>query len=88
MTIFLVCFAIAKILSFQPGHRVPRLSFINYAVCVPSSCSNIDVENSINEYLKEFVSDLPIEYQLRVEDQMCHVKKESINWSWNAKLSM
>lgn len=92
MTVFKMFIEIPKIMylkcSLQPGHRVPRLSFVNYALCVPSSCSNIDVENSVNEYLKDFVSDLPIQYQLRVEEQMCHVKKESVIWSWNAKLSM
>lgn len=71
----------------QPGHRVPRLSIINYALCVPSTCTNIDVENSVNEYLKEFISDTGIEYQLRVEDRMCQVKEEKV-WSQNTKLTV
>lgn len=71
----------------QPGHRVPRLSIINYALCVPSTCTNTDVENSVNEYLKEFVSGTAIEYQLRVENRMCQVKKEKV-WSDNTKLTV
>lgn len=66
---------------------MPRLSIINYALCVPSTCTNVDVQNSVNEYLKEFVSETAIQYELRVEDRMCQVKKETV-WSSNAKLAM
>lgn len=59
----------------QPGHRVPRFSLINWAVCVPSGCSHTDVEHSMNAFLLNATADTGIEYQLRVEKNMCQIKE-------------
>lgn len=42
-------------------------------MCVPSSCSAIDVENSLKEYVQAFTADTEISVQIRVEPQMCQV---------------
>lgn len=61
----------------QPGHRVPRYSTINWALCVPSSCSHKDVEASVRHYIKTFTNGTGINFDVRVEEEMCQVK---VNW--------
>ena len=59
---------------FQPGHRVPRFSTINWALCVPSSCTFNDVENSLTMYLKNFTLGTGIQFKVRVDEEMCQRK--------------
>lgn len=58
----------------KPGHRVPRLSMINFGLCVPSTCSHTDVEQSLIEYVEEFTTQTSIQYKLRVDPGMCYTK--------------
>lgn len=65
----------------QPGHRVPRFSTINWAVCVPSSCTPNDVELVIKDYVARFMQDTGINVKVKVDKEMCQVK--DINWIEN-----
>ncbi|XP_059617038.1 nose resistant to fluoxetine protein 6 isoform X1 [Phlebotomus argentipes] len=58
----------------QPGHRVPRYSTINWALCVPSACSAADIELSLLEYAKEFTAATRIDLKVRVEREMCQTR--------------
>ncbi|XP_065364375.1 nose resistant to fluoxetine protein 6 [Calliphora vicina] len=58
----------------DPGHRVPRYSLINWGICVPSSCSNKDVEYSVKEILKNMTASTGITFKVRVEPQMCQFR--------------
>lgn len=44
---------------------------------MPSTCTNKDVQESLNEYLKEFTSGTAIEYKIRVEEKMCQIKEKN-----------
>lgn len=63
-------------LYLQPGHRVPRFSMINWGLCVPAGCSHEDVELSVRDYIAEFSRGTGIEFQVRVEEDMCQVNEE------------
>lgn len=63
---------------------VPKKSQINWGVCVPSSCSNKDVELVIRENLKNAVNGTEIEFLVRVEENMCQTKEEN----WISKLDL
>lgn len=63
---------------------VPKKSQINWGVCVPSSCSNRDVELVIHENLKNAVKGTEIEFLVRVEENMCQTKEEN----WISKLDL
>ncbi|XP_059617040.1 nose resistant to fluoxetine protein 6 isoform X3 [Phlebotomus argentipes] len=58
----------------DPGHRVPRYSTINWALCVPSACSAADIELSLLEYAKEFTAATRIDLKVRVEREMCQTR--------------
>ncbi|KAG4077902.1 hypothetical protein HA402_013836 [Bradysia odoriphaga] len=55
----------------DPGHRVPRFSMLNWAACVPSSCTAMDIQMSLNDYVQNFTKGTDIHVQVRVEPQMC-----------------
>lgn len=76
--------------SSQPGHRVPRFSTINWALCVPSSCSHVDVELAAKYYVNRFTNGTGVEFQIRVEDEMCQVKENKWmeNISHGTKIAM
>jgi hypothetical protein len=61
--------------SFQPGHRVPRYSTINFALCIPSSCSHEDVEIATKHFVNKFTNGTGIEVKIRVDEKMCQVKE-------------
>lgn len=72
---------ILRFIYSQPGHRVPRYSTINWAVCVPSSCSHTDVEFSIRHYVDAFTKGTGINIDVRVDEEMCQVFDK--NWIEN-----
>lgn len=55
----------------QAGHRVPRFSMINWALCVPSTCTHLDVEHSLGDYVQNLTAGTGISFELRVEERMC-----------------
>lgn len=57
----------------QPGHRVPRFSMLNWAACVPSSCTAMDIQNSLNDYVQNFTKGTGVHVQVRVDPHMCQV---------------
>ncbi|XP_055682910.1 nose resistant to fluoxetine protein 6-like [Lutzomyia longipalpis] len=59
----------------DPGHRVPRFSTINWALCVPSGCSHTDIELSLLEYAKEFTAATKIDLKVRIDKEMCQTKQ-------------
>ncbi|XP_063706350.1 nose resistant to fluoxetine protein 6 [Culicoides brevitarsis] len=59
----------------DPGHRVPRFSTINWGVCVPSTCTHHEVEDSMKIYMRNFTANTGIEFKIRVEQEMCQVKQ-------------
>lgn len=63
----------------QPGHRVPRFSTINWALCIPSGCSHTDVEVVLRETLSNFTQGLNFNVQVRVEEEMCQVYQPTIS---------
>ncbi|KAI5700102.1 hypothetical protein M8J75_014303 [Diaphorina citri] len=60
----------------DPGHRVPRFSSINWAVCVPSSCSPQDVETSMESTLHKYLANTGLKYRVRVDPEMCQIRED------------
>lgn len=61
---------------FQAGHRTPRFSHINWAVCLPASCSHKDLELGIKAYLDKYSVDSDINIAIKVDEEMCQLKKD------------
>ena len=64
------------VFNLQPGHRVPRFSSINWALCVPASCQPKDVEDALYSTLQR-VTTTGLKLRIRVEPEMCQVRPES-----------
>lgn len=60
----------------QPGHRVPRYSTINWALCVPSACESRDVELGIKDFVQNNLDLVGLEVQVQVNEEMCQVKDD------------
>ncbi|XP_076389928.1 nose resistant to fluoxetine protein 6 isoform X2 [Megachile rotundata] len=62
----------------DPGHRVPRFNIVNWGVCTPASCSSKDVETSVRDIVTRYTSQTGLKVTVKVNEEMCQVKKESI----------
>ncbi|XP_066254847.1 nose resistant to fluoxetine protein 6-like [Euwallacea similis] len=63
----------------DPGHRVPRFSSINWAVCVPDVCSAEDVRKGLKEAVREITKGTELEVRLEVDPLMCRTLKQQQN---------
>ncbi|KAH0564337.1 nose resistant to fluoxetine protein 6-like [Cotesia glomerata] len=59
----------------DPGHRVPRFSTVNWAVCAPASCSPQDVETSFKDKLAKYTTGTGLDVTIRVDREMCQVQR-------------
>ncbi|KAK4880106.1 hypothetical protein RN001_008252 [Aquatica leii] len=55
----------------DPGHRVPRFSSINWALCVPSSCNAKDVELGVRSIIDDIVNGTNLQVEVAVDPIMC-----------------
>ncbi|XP_054280087.1 nose resistant to fluoxetine protein 6-like [Macrosteles quadrilineatus] len=62
----------------DPGHRVPRFSSVNWAVCVPASCPPEEVEQALASTVDHFLSSPELIIRVRVDPSMCQVQSDSI----------
>ncbi|CAK9807752.1 Nose resistant to fluoxetine protein 6 [Anthophora plagiata] len=60
----------------DPGHRVPRFTVVNWAVCTPASCSPKDVETSFRDILTRYTSQTGLRVTVKVNKEMCQVKRK------------
>ncbi|XP_055600965.1 nose resistant to fluoxetine protein 6 [Uranotaenia lowii] len=58
----------------DPGHRVPRFSTINWALCVPAGCSAQDIQLSLREFLQDLGEGTGVQLDVAVEPELCEVK--------------
>lgn len=65
-----------SLFSFQCGHRTPRFSHINWAVCIPSSCTHQDLEFGIKAYLAKYSENSDIEIAIKVDAEMCQLRQD------------
>ncbi|XP_025421860.1 nose resistant to fluoxetine protein 6-like [Sipha flava] len=61
----------------DPGHRVPRFSTINWAVCAPASCSPTDIEHELHSLLSRYMDTAEVIFRLKVDSEMCQTFKTS-----------
>ncbi|XP_012283860.1 nose resistant to fluoxetine protein 6 [Orussus abietinus] len=59
----------------DPGHRVPRFSTVNWAVCAPSSCTSRDVEASLRHVVSKHTANTGLKITVRVDKEMCQVRR-------------
>jgi PHP family Zn ribbon phosphoesterase len=64
------------------------LIFFLIALCVPSSCTHKEVEQVLNEKLKDFFNSLEIQMEVEVREEMCQVKTENVSYEFGTKAAM
>ncbi|XP_050308684.1 O-acyltransferase like protein-like [Anthonomus grandis grandis] len=55
----------------DPGHRVPRFSSINWALCVPNSCTPDDVRKGLKKTVRRILDGTELEVRYEVDPDMC-----------------
>ncbi|XP_046734694.1 O-acyltransferase like protein-like isoform X1 [Diprion similis] len=60
----------------DPGHRVPRFSTVNWAVCTPASCSPQDVEVSLRQAIAKHTANTGLKISVRVDSEMCQKRRK------------
>ncbi|KAG5684659.1 hypothetical protein PVAND_013877 [Polypedilum vanderplanki] len=68
-------------------HVVPKTSQMNFAFCIPSTCSNKELELVLGENLQNFFNNTGLRMDVRVEPEMCQTKTNE-NYSTGTKLSL
>uniref|UniRef100_A0A1Q3FR05 Nose resistant-to-fluoxetine protein N-terminal domain-containing protein n=2 Tax=Culex tarsalis TaxID=7177 RepID=A0A1Q3FR05_CULTA len=58
----------------DPGHRVPRFSTINWALCVPAACTPQDVQHSLAEFLRDSTEGTGLRLDVLIEPELCEVR--------------
>ncbi|VVC30375.1 Nose resistant-to-fluoxetine protein, N-terminal,Acyltransferase 3 [Cinara cedri] len=61
----------------DPGHRVPRFSTINWAVCVPASCTPADIEYEMYSLVSKHIDPVELNFRLKVDPEMCQTYRHS-----------
>ncbi|KAL1513441.1 hypothetical protein ABEB36_002852 [Hypothenemus hampei] len=72
----------------DPGHRVPRFSSINWAVCVPNSCSSNDINIGLKNSLGRLTKRTKLNVRVQVDPTMCHTLNEKDNLPFSTKLTI
>ncbi|XP_011881618.1 PREDICTED: nose resistant to fluoxetine protein 6 [Vollenhovia emeryi] len=62
----------------DPGHRVPRFSSVNWAICTPASCTAQDVKASLQHTISKYTAQTGLKISLQVDQNMCQVKGEPV----------
>ncbi|XP_070502430.1 nose resistant to fluoxetine protein 6-like [Chironomus tepperi] len=68
-------------------HVIPRTSQLNFAFCIPSTCSNKELEIVLKENLQSFFNSSNVLMDVRVEKEMCQIKEDK-PYSLGTKLSL
>ncbi|XP_012055335.1 PREDICTED: uncharacterized protein LOC105618403 [Atta cephalotes] len=62
----------------SPGHRVPRFSNINWAICTPASCTAQDVKASLQHTISKYTAQTGLKIALQVDQNLCQVRPELV----------
>ncbi|KAL7028529.1 hypothetical protein ACKWTF_005882 [Chironomus riparius] len=68
-------------------HVIPRTSQLNFGFCIPSTCTNKELEVVLKENLQNFFNSSKVLMDVRVEKEMCQIK-ENKPYSLGTKLSL
>ncbi|KAJ8961100.1 hypothetical protein NQ318_008776 [Aromia moschata] len=55
----------------DPGHRVPRFSSINWALCIPNVCTPKDIELGLKETTNNILKGTQLKVRYEVDPAMC-----------------
>ncbi|KAJ3653264.1 hypothetical protein Zmor_012524 [Zophobas morio] len=61
----------------DPGHRIPRFSSINWALCIPNACTPRDVELGLTTTVEQIVKNTDLRFKVLVRPEMCHKSHRS-----------
>ena len=60
---------------------------LNFALCIPSTCSHTELEIVLKENLESFFNHTLIQMDVRVAEDMCQVKDDDKPLSFGTKVS-
>ncbi|XP_017782884.1 PREDICTED: nose resistant to fluoxetine protein 6-like [Nicrophorus vespilloides] len=63
----------------DPGHRVPKFSSVNWALCVPHTCTTRDVDIGFRNVVQQIFAGTDFEYKTEMDPQMCSSAKPETN---------
>ncbi|KAB0797842.1 hypothetical protein PPYR_08835 [Photinus pyralis] len=65
----------------DPGHRVPRFSSINWAICVPNLCEPGDVHLAVQKAVDAIFNGTNLDVEVMVDPIMCQTaQSEELSW--------
>ncbi|CAG2060401.1 unnamed protein product [Timema podura] len=59
----------------DPGHRIPRFSAINWAFCLPSSCTAEDLQQALQETFEPYNNHTELALKVKVDPTMCYTRQ-------------
>nr|CAD7428548.1 unnamed protein product [Timema monikensis] len=59
----------------DPGHRIPRFSAINWAFCLPSTCTAEDLQQALQEAFEPYNNHTELALKVKVDPAMCYTRQ-------------
>nr|CAD7403915.1 unnamed protein product [Timema poppensis] len=59
----------------DPGHRIPRFSAINWAFCLPSTCTAEDLQQALQEAFEPYNNYTELALKVKVDPAMCYTRQ-------------
>lgn len=57
---------------------MPRISSINWGLCVPHACSAKDVELGVQQLIANPLAELGMEIEVEVKKEMCQTSEDNV----------
>lgn len=61
---------------WQPGHRIAKVETFVWGICVPSSCTEKEVETAINYHLGQISNNGPFQFDVKINREVCYVEEK------------
>ncbi|CRK96891.1 CLUMA_CG009993, isoform A [Clunio marinus] len=72
----------------DPSHVVPKTSQIQWAFCIPSTCTHEELQHVLQQKLKTFINSSMINFDVEVKKEMCQIREESKKYDLGTKLAL
>jgi hypothetical protein len=59
-------------------------STIFWGICMPSSCSYLDLEISLTKYFENITADSGLKVELKIHEDLCYIRDDE----WMSKLTV
>ncbi|XP_034933729.1 nose resistant to fluoxetine protein 6-like isoform X2 [Chelonus insularis] len=65
----------------DPGHFIPKFTTVNWGLCIPAACTEVDAKNTMENSLSHLGNISGLKFTINVNESNCYVKHKVQNYS-------